>query len=147
MIDLQGIADGDETADSLVGDGDTLFIPKFTNTIAVVGEVYEPGTFRFEEGLTLDEYVLIAGGATSYALRKNISLLKADGSVRFYRSNALKNLMRFDAGVTNGIEAGDAIVVPTNLDYDPPLARVNAITNVVFQSLTSIAAFLSITRQ
>ena len=67
--------------------------------------------------------------------------------MRFYRSSALKNLMRFDSGVMNGIEAGDAIVVPTNLDYEPPLTRVNAITSVVFQSLTSIAAFLSITRQ
>ena len=146
VIDLQGIVDGDETADALVDDGDTLFVPKFTNTIAVVGEVYEPGTFRFEEGLTLDEYLGIAGGATNYALKKNIYLLKADGSVRFYRSSALKSLITFDAGVKNSIEAGDAIVVPTNLDYDPPLARVNAITSVVFQSLTSIAAFLSITK-
>ena len=102
---------------------------------------------RFEEGLTLEQYVQIAGGTTSYALNKNAYLLKADGSVRFYRSSALKNLMRFDAGVMNGIEAGDAIVIPTDLDYDPPLIRVSAITNVVFQSLTSIAAFLSITAQ
>ena len=147
VIDLQSIVEGDETADSLVDDGDTLFVPKFTNTIAVVGEVYEPGTFRFEEGVTLDEYVRIAGGETSYALTRNIYLLKADGSVRFYRSGALKSLMRFDAGVVNGIEAGDVIVVPTNLDYDRPLTRVSAITNVVFQSLTSIAAFLSIANQ
>lgn len=147
VIDLQGIIDGDETANTLVDDGDTIYIPKYTNTIAVVGEVYEPGTFRFEEGLTLEQYVQIAGGTTSYALKKNIYLLKADGSVRFYRSSALRRLMRFDAGVMNGIEAGDAIVIPTNLDYEPRLNQLSAITGVVFQSLTSIAAFLNITRQ
>jgi polysaccharide export outer membrane protein len=147
VVDLQGIIDGDETANTFVDDGDTLYVPKYSNTIAVVGEVYEPGTFRFEEGLTLDQYVQIAGGTTNYALKKNIYLLKADGSVRFYRSSALKSLIRFDAGVMNGIEAGDAIVIPTNLDYDPPLSRVSAITSVVFQSLTSIAAFLNITKQ
>ena len=38
-------------SDTLVEDGDTLFVPKYSNTISVVGEVYEPGTFRFEEGL------------------------------------------------------------------------------------------------
>ena len=147
VIDLQGIVDGDETANTLVENGDTLYVPKYTNTIAVVGEVYEPGTFRFEEGLTLEQYIQIAGGTTNYALNKNTYLLKADGSVRFYRSSALKNLMRFDADVMNGIEAGDAIVIPTNLDYEPPLTRVSAITSVVFQSLTSIAAFLNITKQ
>lgn len=147
VIDLQGIISGNTLADTVVDDGDRLFVPKYTNTVAVVGEVYEPGTFKFEDGLTLEEYLQIAGGTTNYALRKNTYLLKADGSVRFYRSKGLRNLVRFDTGVVNRIEAGDAIVVPTNLDYDPPLTRVSAVTNVVFESLTSIAAFLSITQQ
>ena len=51
------------------------------------------------------------------------------------------------AGMPQGSSAGDAIVIPTNLDYDPPLNRVSAITSVVFQSLTSIVAFLNITKQ
>ena len=144
VIDLQGVLDGSQTADTLVEDGDTLFVPKYSNTVSVAGEVYEPGTFRFEEGLTLEQYIEIAGGTTSYALTKNIYLLKADGSVRFYRSNGLKSLLSFNSGATNGVEAGDAIVIPTNLDYDAPLTRVSAFTNVVFQSLTSIAALFSI---
>ena len=85
----------------------------------MVGEVYEPGTFRFEEGLTLEQYIEIAGGTTNYALEKNIYLLKADGSVRFYRSGILRNLVRFDANGMSGIEAGDAIVIPTNLIMTP----------------------------
>ena len=113
----------------------------------MVGEVYEPGTFRFEEGLTLGQYIEVAGGTTNYALKNNTYLLKADGSVRFYRSKGLKNLVSFNADDRTGIEAGDAIVVPTDPDYDTPLSRVSAITGVVFQSLTSIAAFLSITQQ
>ncbi len=147
VIDLQKIVDGGDTASTLVGNGDTLFVPKYSNTIAVVGEVYEPGTFRFEEGLTLQQYLQIAGGMTTYALKKNTYLLKADGSVRFFRNNTLRNLVRFNQDAGSVIEPGDAIVIPTNLDYEPPLIRVSAITNVVFQSLTSIAAFLSITQQ
>ena len=147
VIDLQGIFDGSVTTDTIVEDGDTLFVPKYSNTISVIGEVYEPGTFKFEEGLTLEQYIDIAGGATTYALKKNTYLLKADGSVRFYRSSALKNLLSFNAGNMKAVEAGDAIVIPTNLDYDAPLERISTITNVVFQSLTSIAAFLSIAKQ
>jgi hypothetical protein len=74
--------------------------------------------------------------------------LKADGSVRFSNSGGfLAKFRRFDDPLANQIQAGDVIVVPTNLDYDRPLERVTAVTNVVFQSLTSIAAFLSITAQ
>ena len=80
-------------------------------------------------------------------MKKNIYLLKADGSVRFGRPSALKGMIRFDRGGATSVERGDAIVVPTNLDYDPPLTRVSAITSVVFQSLTSIAAFFNITKQ
>ena len=144
VIDLEEIQRGNSSANAIVGNGDTLFIPKYSNTIAVVGQVYEPGTFRFEEGATLEQYVQIAGGTTNYALRKNIYLLKADGSVRYYRSNRLRNILRFNDWGRNEIEAGDAIVIPTNLDYDKPLSRASAITSVIFQSLTSIAAFLNI---
>ncbi len=147
VIDLKGILDGNELADNVVDDGDTLFVPKFTNTVAVVGEVYEPGTFKFQEGLGLAQYLEIAGGTTNYALNRNTYLLKADGSVRFYRRNNLGKFLRFNIDGDQRIEAGDAIVVPTNLDYDPPLSRINAITNVIFQSFTSIAAFLSIANQ
>ena len=147
VVDLMGIANGSQEANVIVENGDTLFVPKFSNTIAVVGEVYEPGTFRFENGLTLDDYMEIAGGATTFALKKNTYLLKADGSVRFYRPSAIRKLVRFEGRQIDAIEAGDAIVVPTNLDYDPPIERINSVTNVVFQSLTSIAAFLSIARQ
>ena len=49
-IDLERIVNGDKNASILVNNGDTLFVPKYTGTIAVVGEVYEPGTFRLEEG-------------------------------------------------------------------------------------------------
>lgn len=147
VIDLQAIVGGDETANALVDHGDTLYVPKSTNTIAVIGEVYEPGTFRFEEGSTLEQYIDTAGGMTSFALEKNTYLLKADGSVRFFKAKGIRGLLRFDVAANNSIEAGDAIVVPTNLDYMPRLDRVNAITAVVFQSFTSIAAFLSLTKQ
>ena len=52
----------------------------------------------------------MAGGTTAYALKKNTYLLKADGSVRFYRSKGLKNLVNFSADINNGIEAGDAVL-------------------------------------
>ena len=74
-------------------------------------------------------------------------MLKADGSVRFLNSQGLKTLLEFDTDVMSRVEPGDVVVVPTNLDYQPPVARINSITNVVFQSLASIAAFFAIANQ
>ena len=45
VIDLKQIMASDNSADPFVDDGDTLFVPKFTNSVTVVGEVYEPGSF------------------------------------------------------------------------------------------------------
>ena len=144
VIDLPGILNGNQAADILVEDGDKLFVPKFSNTVAVIGEVYEPGTFRFDEGLTVDQYIEIAGGSTNYALNRNTYLLKADGSVKFFRNNALKSFVSFEDGTFETVEAGDVIVIPTNLDYDTRLNRATAITERSFQSLSSVAAFLAI---
>ena len=110
-----------------------MHVPKFSNTIAVVGEVYEPGTFHSDADKQFDQYINTVGGFTTLALRKNIYLLKANGNVRFKSRGWLRKLTKFDANDDNGVEPGDVIVVPTNLDYDPPLERVKAVTNVVFQ--------------
>lgn len=147
VVDLEALVSGDGNADVNVGNGDELFVPKFTNTIAVVGEVYEPGTFKLINGRSIDDYIETAGGETIYALSRNTYLLKANGTVRFSREGLFSNLTKFNENSVGVVEAGDVIVVPTNLDYERPLTRVTAVTNVVFQSLTSIAAFLSITKQ
>ena len=147
VIDIERIIRGDTSADVVVESGDSISVPKFSNTIGVVGEVYEPGTYSFTPGLLLDDYVNVAGGETIFALRKNIYLLKADGTVRYASGGFLKGLTSFDKqGSTLSVSPGDVVVVPTNLDYDRPLERITGVTNVVFQSLTSIAAFLSITK-
>jgi polysaccharide export outer membrane protein len=147
VIDVQTMMDKNSEDEIIVESGDSVFIPKFSDTIAVVGEVYEPGTFKIRQGASLQDYIKTAGGETTFALSRNTYLLKADGSVRFARAGLLKRLGSFGGDSTGRVEPGDVIVVPTNLDYDPPLARISSITNVVFQSLTSIAAFLSITKQ
>ena len=147
IVDLEGIVDGDLSSNATVGSGDRIFVPRFSNTIAVVGEVYEPGTFRFQDGISLKQYVETAGGKTKYALGRNIYLLKANGSVVSPSSGLLRGLGRFNESREGSIEPGDVIVVPANLSYDSPLQRVTAITQVVFQSFTSIAAFLNIAKQ
>ena len=146
VIDLEGIVNGDVEADVIVQDGDVIDVPKFSNAIGVVGEVYEPGTYSYEVDLTMADYIKKAGGETVFSLRRNTYVLRADGSVEYARPGFWSGLSSFKAVGGRALEPGDVIVVPTNLDYETPLAHLTGVTNVVFQSFTSIAAFLSIAR-
>ena len=65
-VDIQGIMDG-TVADIPLKNEDVLFIPtriesQIEQTIAIHGEVQYPGTYKYAENETLEDFVLQAGG-------------------------------------------------------------------------------------
>jgi protein involved in polysaccharide export with SLBB domain len=142
VVDVPRILAGDTGADVLLQDGDKILVPKLVESITVAGEVYEPGSFRFQEGLSFSDYLELAAGITDRARKKDIYVIEPNGAVvPLERSKG--RLFRFDQ-VAVGLSPGSVIVVPTNYDYEKPLDRYRAITSVVFESVASIAAFFSI---
>ncbi len=53
--------------DPLLETGDSLYIPKRPSTVAVSGEVLNTGAFAWKPGMTVDDYVDLAGGETDAA--------------------------------------------------------------------------------
>jgi polysaccharide export outer membrane protein len=145
VVDVPRILAGDASADVLLQDGDELIVPKLVESITVAGEVYEPGSFRFEPGLAFSDYLELAAGITDRARKKDIYVIKPNGAV-VPLENTKRQLFRFDRSVA-GLSPGSVIVVPTNYDYEKPLDRYRSITSVVFESVASIAAFFSITNK
>ena len=142
IIDVPRILAGDASADVLLQDGDKLVVPKLVESITVAGEVYEPGSFRFEQGVDFTDYLELAAGLTDRARKDDIYIIEPNGAVVPLQSSR-QRLFRFDRTVA-GLSPGSVIVVPTNYDYEKPLDRYRGITSVVFESLASIAAFFSI---
>ncbi|MDA9282295.1 SLBB domain-containing protein [Pseudomonadales bacterium] len=142
VVDVPRILAGDASADVLLQDGDELIVPKLVESITVAGEVYEPGSFRFEQGLSFSDYLELAAGITDRARKKDIYVIEPNGAV-VPLENSKRQLFRFDRSVA-GLSPGSVIVVPTNYDYEKPLDRYRGITSVVFESLASVAAFFSI---
>jgi len=136
VIDLPAILMGDEGADIGLQDGDSLFVPEFSNTVSVIGEVREPGTFRFQQDRTINDYVEYAAGASARALAKEIYVVRANGGVE--RSGGGIKLFKFDSTRSPGIRPGDTIVVPVNEDYQPVLTKYREVTTVVFNSIASL---------
>ena len=142
VVDIDRIMAGDPNADVLLQDGDELLIPKIVESVTVAGEVYEPGSFRYQPEISLEDYLVLAAGVTERARKKNIYVIEPNGAVVQVKPSK-RQLFRFNQSVA-GLAPGSVIVVPTNYDYDKPINRYRAITSVVFESVASIAAFFSI---
>ena len=142
VVDIDRIMAGDPNADVLLQDGDELLIPKLVESVTVAGEVYEPGSFRYQPEISLEDYLVLAAGVTERARKKNIYVIEPNGAVVQVKPSK-RQLFRFNQSVA-GLAPGSVIVVPTNYDYDKPINRYRAITSVVFESVASIAAFFSI---
>lgn len=136
IIDLPAIIEGDSAGDIRLENGDSLHIPYMTDTVMVVGEVREPGTFRYSESRSIDDYVALAAGATVRADNKEIYIVRANGSVRRYANN--RSLLKFTTSDRAVIEAGDTVVVPLNEEYQPVLSRYKEVSTVIFQSIASL---------
>ncbi len=93
--------------DVLVRAGDSLFIPKKPGTVMVDGSVYNPTAITFKPGKNAGWYLRQAGGPTNMANKKNIFVIRADGSV-VGGSGGL-----FSGGAESAaLQPGDMVVVP-----------------------------------
>jgi len=90
--------------------GDTLVIPKRPNFVSVTGQVYNPLAISYTPGKNLDWYLKRSGGATSSASKKDIYVLRADGTVVPRGSSWMGN----GTGSTR-MRPGDTIFVPEKI--------------------------------
>jgi polysaccharide export outer membrane protein len=135
LIDLPAAMSGDANANLEVTDGDRLVVPKLSNTVSVVGEVKRSGTHTFQSELSLDDYIDLSAGYTRRADDGGVYIVKANGSVVTLE----QNLWRF-TGANRSLNPGDTIVVPIDTQYKESLASWREITQIVYQSMVSIAA-------
>ena len=73
-VDVQGILDG-TVADIPLRNEDVLFIPSRKDLtderkLKIYGEVYYPGTYQYADGMTVEDFVLQAGGLKNSASNK-----------------------------------------------------------------------------
>jgi protein involved in polysaccharide export with SLBB domain len=91
--------------------GDVLTIPKKPSFVLVSGQVYNSAALTFVPGKNAGWYLSRAGGPTSIADKKEIFVIRANGSVvgrdsgGWYANNVLETKM----------QAGDIVVVPQKI--------------------------------
>ena len=96
-------------------DGDRFIVPPIPSTVGIVGAVYDPNSFIYIEHKHAGDYLQTAGGPNRDADKKQIFIIRADGSVvsRQYLAHTLWTGDRFES---EAIYPGDTIVVPEHLN-------------------------------
>lgn len=95
------------SADIELRAGDALVIPKRPSFVLVGGQVYNPTAISFVPGRTVGWYLQKAGGVSPSGDKKEIYILRADGSVAGH-GNSWINGSFMDAH----LHPGDSIIVP-----------------------------------
>ena len=91
--------------------GDVLTVPKRPGFVLVSGQVYNPSAITFVPGKDASWYLRRAGGTNDVANRKEIFIIRANGSVvgrrsgEWYASRVL----------STRLDPGDVIVVPQKI--------------------------------
>lgn len=69
---------GDTSRDPVLKEGDAVFVSPIQNTAAVAGEVNRPAIYEFNENMTLDDAIGIAGGARPTSLTQLAQVERID---------------------------------------------------------------------
>ena len=144
-LNIDGILNGTE-ADVPLKNEDVIFIPTLAahqnlRTLTIDGEVIFPGTYEYADNMTIEDFILLAGGLTDAA-----STLKVDVSRRIYDPNAseagmeiaktfsfpLKDNFNVDGDRSFVLEPYDIVQIRKSPVYQNPV-RVSIEGEVAFQ--------------
>ena len=107
-LDLTRVLRDKHHRDNVVlADGDSLYIPAYTPTVRVEGEVASPRSVTYAQGQGLDYYLSAAGGVSFRGDNRRVYVQQPNGNVRAVHKHP------FPFGTSKPVpEPGALIVVP-----------------------------------
>lgn len=94
-----------------LNDGDEINIPSYSSNVYVLGEVGNPGSVLFKEGIDMQEYINKSGGLTKYSSSDSIFIVSPNGETRKVYINGIKKFISQDYDVY----PGSVIYVPRHV--------------------------------
>ena len=119
--------------DFILESGDTIIIPTINETVTVIGEVLNPNSFFYKDGLDIEEYLEKSGGINSKADSDNIYIVHANGEAEKYQQSYL-------FGSDTEIGTGDTIIIPMKIETSTYTAVAKDISQILYQfAITAIS--------
>ena len=119
-------------------DGDTLFVPKRSSAISVVGEVLNSSSHLFDEDLSVNDYISLSGGTTDGADLSKIFVILPNGQAVIYKQRLFQN------DISKAVLPGSTIVVSRNPDPFDWLKLTSVITPILSDLSISVASLAAI---
>jgi protein involved in polysaccharide export with SLBB domain len=126
--------------DPLLEADDIIYIPQRPSTIAVLGQVMQPGSYPFVSGAGIGDYIAKAGGQSRTADTSETYVVLPDGSARKIE----KSWFRY--GET-ALPPGSTIVIPRDIAPFDLRQTVIDVTQILSQLAVSIASVAVISKQ
>lgn len=118
--------------------GDSLFIPKEPDFVMVAGQVYSSAAITYSKGKNAGWYLNQAGGPTTSANKKDIFVVRANGTVVGRGSGEW-----WSGGVTSAVlRPGDTIYVPDKVSGSSLFKNISQSVQI----LTGVAVAASVIR-
>ncbi|GAA4876971.1 polysaccharide biosynthesis/export family protein [Ferrimonas pelagia] len=132
VVDFEQIL-GENPRHNLIAErGDLVYIPPMRQTIAVMGEVQHPTSHRFDERLSVKDYLKLSGGSTRRADTGRMYIVRADGSVMLPKTGWF--------GGRQGLQPGDTIIMPLDTSYKDGLTLWSQVTGIIYNTAVAISA-------
>ncbi|WP_298832061.1 polysaccharide biosynthesis/export family protein [uncultured Piscinibacter sp.] len=112
------LAQGSESGELLLEDGDVIRLPERSHLVLVSGEVIFPSALAYDNNASAEDYVTRSGGYTQGADRAKVLVVRQDGSVGDSRNTAL--------------QPGDEIMVMPKIETKS-VELTRGITQIIYQ--------------
>ena len=151
VIDLVGILTDLSSSSNLeLRSGDTLVVEKRPDSVNIMGEVYNPTAIFSEENKNVSHYLKAVGGITPNGDKKQVYVVKANGSVISKTQESFFGMTTWDAGNSRWVmgfestrlDPGDTIIVPKKVAVYPWLRATKDITQILYQMAVGAAVII-----
>ena len=144
---LQLAPNAKELPDLALEDGDRLMIPALPTTVGVFGSVFNTGSYLYNDGRKVDDYIRLAGSPTRGADRQSIFVIRANGGV----ISAQQQPGTWFSSGSSKLEdqlalPGDTIFVPEEANKVTFLQAAKDWTQVLYQLGLGLASVVAVTR-
>ena len=133
--------------------GDILVVKKQPDYVNVLGEVYNPMALLVSSEETVGFYLNLVGGANKSADKKQMYLVRANGTVISKSQEGFFGLASWDTEnnrwTMGGFEkitlnAGDTIIVPKKVEVYPWLRVIKSITEITYQIAITAGVLIAV---
>lgn len=120
-------------ADLVLRQDDLLLIPEYINTVKISGNVMYPNVVAYNSGMTVRDYVTMAGGY-GYRSKKNKAYI-------VYMNGTIARARQMSKGV---VEPGCEIVIPQKRDKDFDVSSLMSVATTSSSIATMLATIMNL---